>query len=343
MDFRFSDDQLAMRDAARDAFARACPTPVLRAIFHGDDTALAGLWRTVNGLGLPVLRLPEADGGLGLALVDALLPLEEAGRIGVPGPLAETLAAAPLLAGTPFAAALAAGARVTLLRSEDARVGLDAGDEAGAGAGALAEDADVVVFLSGDSATIAERAALSARRQPSVDGARRVMAFGPLAPQTPGVLHVPAGGRHAALSATTATAAVLLGLAQAMLDLSVKHAQTREQFGQPIGAFQAVKHHLADAYVALAFARPLVYRAALSLDENAPDAAFHVAMAKAQASDAATQGARHALQVHGAIGYTTECALHFYLKRTWALAAAWGDAVRHRETMASHLLEETST
>ena len=72
MDFRFSDDHLAMRDAVRDAVSRACPTPVLRAIFNGDDTARAGVWRTVHGLGLPSLRLPESDGGLGLALVCGL-------------------------------------------------------------------------------------------------------------------------------------------------------------------------------------------------------------------------------------------------------------------------------
>ena len=124
-------------------------------------------------------------------------------------------------------------------------------------------------------------------------------------------------------------AAQLVGLGQRMLDLTVDYAKQREQFGVPIGSFQAVKHHLADALKELAFSRPAV----------APRRRHHgprrdISMAKAMASDAARFSGRQALQCHGAIGYTVEHDLHRYLKRTWTLARTHGDAAWHRERIA---------
>ena len=136
-----------------------------------------------------------------------------------------------------------------------------------------------------------------------------------------------ADGDRAALGA----AAVLVGLAQRMLDLTVDYAKQREQFGVPIGSFQAVKHHLADALKELAFARPAVWRA------GAEPTPVHVSMAKAMASDAASFVARQALQCHGAIGYTVEYELHRFLRQTWTLTRAHGDAAWHRERIATLL------
>ena len=124
-------------------------------------------------------------------------------------------------------------------------------------------------------------------------------------------------------------AAQLVGLGQRMLDMTVDYVKQREQFGVPIGSFQAVKHHLADALKELAFARPAVRRAAA--DHGSPR---DMSMAKAMASDAARFSGRQALQCHGAIGYTVEHDLHRYLKRTWALARTHGDAAWHRERIA---------
>ena len=135
-----------------------------------------------------------------------------------------------------------------------------------------------------------------------------------------------------------ATAAQLLGLADRMIELTVDYAKERKQFGVPIGSFQAVKHHLANARLALEFARPLVYRAAYSVAHDDPDRSVHVSMAKAQASDAAMLASRVALQCHGAIGYTTEYDLHLYMKRAWALARAWGDASWHRRRIEQAIL-----
>jgi alkylation response protein AidB-like acyl-CoA dehydrogenase len=133
------------------------------------------------------------------------------------------------------------------------------------------------------------------------------------------------------------TAAVLLGLGQAMLDLTVGYVTERHQFGVPIGSFQAVKHHLADAALALEFARPAVWRAAWSVAHDEPTRARDVSMAKAMASDAAELVGRQALQCHGAIGYTVEADLHLFLKRTWALARTWGDSAHHTDRVAAAL------
>src|SRR5690606_16408473 len=122
-----------------------------------------------------------------------------------------------------------------------------------------------------------------------------------------------------------------------MLDMTVAHVREREQFGVPVGSFQAVKHHLADALRELAFARPAVHRAAHSMATGASTVTRDVSMAKAMASDAARFVGRQALQCHGAIGYTVEHDLHLYLKRTWALSSTWGDAAWHRDRVARAL------
>ena len=130
----------------------------------------------------------------------------------------------------------------------------------------------------------------------------------------------------------------LLGLADAMIARTADYARDRQQFGRPIGSFQAVKHLLAGAQVLLEFARPVVYGAAWALDTAAPDASRSASVAKAYASEAALEAARVALQVHGAIGYTWECDVHLFLKRTWALAEAWGSAGDHRSRLLDSLV-----
>ncbi|GAA1981619.1 acyl-CoA dehydrogenase family protein [Catenulispora subtropica] len=123
------------------------------------------------------------------------------------------------------------------------------------------------------------------------------------------------------------TAAQLLGLGRAALDMTVGYARQRVQFGRPIGEYQAVKHRLADAHTALEFARPLVFAAALSF---APD---EISAAKAAASEAAYRAARTALQLHGAIGYTDEYDLSVFFKKIRALYSAWGTPSFHRERL----------
>jgi alkylation response protein AidB-like acyl-CoA dehydrogenase len=130
---------------------------------------------------------------------------------------------------------------------------------------------------------------------------------------------------------TVAAAAQLIGLGQRMLDMTVEYVKDRRQFGVPIGSFQAVKHHLANAHKDVAFARPTVWRAASTLEP------LHISMAKAMASDAASLAGRQALQCHGAIGYTVDYGLHRFLKQTWVLARSFGDAASHRDRVAKEL------
>ena len=143
--------------------------------------------------------------------------------------------------------------------------------------------------------------------------------------------------RHLLDRAAVGTGAELLGLTTTMVNMAAAYAKERRQFGSPIGSFQAVKHLLAGAQVALEFARPVVYAAAWSLDHGAPDASRSSSTAKAYASDAAVEAARVSLQVHGAIGYTWECDLQLFLKRAWALSESWGSAADHRRLVLDSL------
>ncbi len=148
---------------------------------------------------------------------------------------------------------------------------------------------------------------------------------------------VPVMGTEDGDALSLGAAAQLVGLGQRMLDMTVDHVKAREQFGVPIGSFQAVKHHLADALMELSFARPAVHRAAWSMAHRASTTERDVSMAKAMASDAASFVGRQALQCHGAIGYTVEYDLHRFLKRTWVLARSHGDAAWHRDRIARAL------
>jgi alkylation response protein AidB-like acyl-CoA dehydrogenase len=178
-------------------------------------------------------------------------------------------------------------------------------------------------------------------RQPVNDPARRVFSTG----WTPSAATRLAGGAQArellanALDrGALACAAQLLGVTDRLLELAVAYAKQRVQFGQPIGSFQAVKHHLANVKVALEYARPVVYRAAHSVACRDGSRALHVAHAKIAAGEAAAQAAKAALQVHGAIGYTWEQDLHVWMRRAWSLELAWGSSSFHRARVAGFVL-----
>jgi hypothetical protein len=120
--------------------------------------------------------------------------------------------------------------------------------------------------------------------------------------------------------------------------MTAAYVKERRQFGVPVGSFQAVKHHLADALIALEHARPAVYCAAWSIATGQPTLGRDASFAKAYANEAAGVAARVALQCHGAIGYTYEHDLHLWLKRVWSLQHAWGDTAHHRSEVAAALL-----
>ncbi|MFI6476092.1 acyl-CoA dehydrogenase family protein [Streptomyces sp. NPDC050516] len=151
-----------------------------------------------------------------------------------------------------------------------------------------------------------------------------------LDPLTP--LHRTHGTRTAiVVEAALLSAAEQLGSAARSTDLAVQHARGREQFGQPVGAFQAVKHLCADMLVRTEVARAAVYAAAVTQDP------YEIAGAKLLADEAAVRGARDCLQVHGGMGFTWEADVHLHLKRAWVRAGQWQSAEQAAETLASAL------
>ncbi|GAA4545161.1 acyl-CoA dehydrogenase family protein [Pseudonocardia xishanensis] len=327
MDFRLSELQRELASATRDLLDARCPASVVRASREKPD-GVADLWSALAELGLPGALVPEDAGGLGLSTTDLLPALQETGRAAVPAPIVETaLVAVPLLAAAGNAelvAAVAAGDAVVTV--------------APAGEPVPWAAAATHVVLLGEHVSLLTRAELRGEPVPAVDGSRPLTVLGGEAGH--GETHgealgtEPALGRSARARAAVGLAAQLVGLAERQLSITVEYVADRRQFGVPVGSFQAVKHHLADALLAVRFARPAVLAAGLALDADpvAADAATAraVALAKATASDAADLVSTTAVQCHGAMGYTDEYDLQLYAKRGWALAAAWGTATEHR-------------
>ncbi len=317
MELAFTDDQLAFRDAVRDLLEKECPPTVVRAAWTNEDGRSGAAWRALGEMGVLGALIPEADGGLGLTELDVVLLAEEAGWAALPEPFVEHV-----LVGAPLTATEQPG-------FADGSMTVTAGDPL-APYGATV---DAVVFLA-PVAQVVTRAEYT--RETSVDGSRRLVRLDT-------ATDARRLDRHELSQAfwrgNLGYSAQLVGLARRMLAMTVEYVSERKQFGAPIGSFQAIKHHLADVRIAIEFAAPLVYRAANSLATGDPELTLHVAMAKAQAADAAKLAARAALQCHGAIGYSYEHDLHLWMKRAWALAGAWGDAAWHRDRVARAILD----
>jgi alkylation response protein AidB-like acyl-CoA dehydrogenase len=346
--FSFTDQQIEFRDTVRQVLAKECTTDAVRAAYDTPD-ARSPRWTVLADLGVTGLTVPEARCGLGLGLVDLVPLVEEAGRVVLPEPLGTTTGiAAPLLADLDGAdgadgriagwlEAIAAGTS-TVAVADARHPGLPIAGADGADLLVVVADGPEGVELHGLDA-----GSTPVTPHPSLDPTRRLGT--PTWHPAAATLLASGPGATAAIGRTGDRAAVvvgaeLLGLAGAMITLTADYAKDRQQFGRSIGSFQAVKHLLAGAQVLLEFARPVVYGAAWALDEGTPDASRAASVAKAYASDAAVEAARVALQVHGAIGYTWECDLHLFLKRSWALAEAWGSAADHRSRLLDSLLAD---
>ena len=338
MHFAFTDDQKLFRDTLRALLDKECTADVVRRAWAADSNGhSSSLWQKLAELGVVGLAVPEAHGGLGLSEIDFVLLLEESGRAALPEPLVETSAVgAPLLAET--ADETLRSSWLPRVAAGEARlaVGLSRADFV-----ADAHVADLLLLQHGDELYALPRQVVTLTPEHSVDGARRLFRVS-WAPSPATRIAAGPAARAAMERAfdrgALAVAAVLLGLARHLIDVTVEYAKVRKQFGSAIGSFQAVKHHLADAQVKVEFARPVVYRAAYSMSHAAEASPLHVSMAKAYASDAALLAARAALQCHGAIGYSYEHDLHLWMKRVWALAASWGDASWHRARVGALVL-----
>ena len=334
MDFAFTDDQLLFRDALRSLLADRCTPAHVRAAWADPEGPSFDreLWKALADMGILGILAPADSGGLALSMVDLVLLLEETGRAALPGPIVEHAAVAVPALGEAGHKALADAVNGLVVVS--AAVGSVAG---------WATEADLLMLADGEggdaSVTMYANGDLEAGRRQSVDHSRRSATVPRDAGASPTSVRLH-GVDVAAMfdRGALGVAAQMLGLADGMLSMTVDYVKERRQFGVPVGSFQAVKHHLANALVKLEHARPAVYRAAWSIAHDHPQRARDVSFAKVWAGTAAGMAARASLQCHGAIGYTFEHDLHLWMKRVWALRAAWGDEAWHRARVAEAVI-----
>lgn len=339
MDFQLTDEQRALRDGTRELLAGRFGRERLRAAV--DDPALdRALWRELGAAGFFALRLPERAGGVGLGLPDAVLVLEEAGRALLPGPLVACLLLAGAVDGVASGekiVALCEAEREPVLWEHPAdcdelilmeggagACGGGPGGRPGSGPGGAAGGAQG--RTGGAFRSTPDRIA----RAPfaSVDPLTPLARVTDLPRTAPLALDVPRLRREAALL----TAAQEVGSAARTVEMAVGHAREREQFGVPIGSFQAIKHLCAQMLVRTEIARTAVYAAAIT------EGVLDVTAAKLLADEAAVGNARDCLQVHGGMGFTWEVDVHLHLKRAWLRAERWEAAREAEELLAAGLL-----
>ncbi|MGI9302050.1 MAG: acyl-CoA dehydrogenase family protein [Gammaproteobacteria bacterium] len=320
MNFNFSQDELDLRDGAREYLRGRCTREVLRKLVERESADL-GSWPELVEMGLVAFLVPEDCGGLGLSDTGFALLAEEAGYVALPEPLIDVAGvAAPALAalGNEAVAQVTAGeTRVLTAHGLNPYVN-------------QLRPTDSVLQFADGSVNLIDTADIESEAIDSIDPLRYLSKI-----NTANSTTLPTGddasqlASQAALRGAVFTAAELLGLTAAMIDMSTEYVKERKQFGVAIGTFQAVKHHLSTAFTKLEFARPVVYRAAASLRSGNNRAALDAAHAKIAATDAAINAAEASIQVHGGIGYTFEADLHLWMKRVWALAGLWGDRNHH--------------
>ncbi|MFG2622934.1 acyl-CoA dehydrogenase family protein [Streptomyces sp. NPDC048507] len=298
MDFQPTEDQRDLRAGVRSLLAGRYGREALRASVDAGGALDRALWRELGEAGFFSLRLPEARGGAGLGLPEAVLVFEEAGRALLPGPLVATHLAAGSVPGA-------------------------------------AEGTAVVTAFDLDGPLVAHLGEADALLGGALPAGEPVPSADPLTPlwRTAG----PAGeaGPYRDEGALL-TAALQTGSALRTVELAVRYAGEREQFGQPIGAFQAVKHLCARMLVRAELARTALYAAAVTAD------GAEIAAAKLLADEAAVRGARDCLQVHGGMGFTWEADVHLHLKRAWVRARQWRTAAQAEELLAERLLAESA-
>ncbi len=362
MDLEFTDDQLALRDAARSVLSGACPPSLVRSVFDGTGSA-DELWIALSELDWPALAIAPEHGGLGQGFLEVGIVVEELGRVVAPGPFLATVTQfAPAVAACASSfrldevalgrctgtLALAEGGRWELgavaCRAEPDRTGWRlTGTKSHVLDGATADE--VVVIARGDAglgAFVVPGASLSARSPETVDptvpiahvtldgvfvdGGRVLLAPG--APNADGAIERMLDEATAALALST------VATCRAIFEATLEYAKVRHQFDRPIGSFQAIKHRLADAYLAVERASALAYFAALTVAEDDLRRPLAVSMAKSAAGDVASLLTRDGLQLHGGIGFTWEHDLHFLLKRAVVGELLFGSAASHRGRVA---------
>jgi alkylation response protein AidB-like acyl-CoA dehydrogenase len=363
MYFDLTDEQQAIKSTAHDFLAARFKSERIREIAASESGFDESGWKEMAELGWAGLALPEEWGGQGLGIVELAILFEEMGY---------ALAPSPLLSNTIVGLALAAGGSDEQkerwlrplaegeLRGTPALIDADSSAEPMKFAMAAEANGDGVV-INGEKTLVLDAGSADFFLVATTDGARHVVEK-----STEGVTVTPEesidptrrlssvrfdGARPQAtltgvgedyhpvfLRACVALAAESTGLAQRALEMSVEYAKDRQQFGRPIGAYQAVSHRCAQMLLETENSRSAVYGAAWAADAEPESLPLAASMAKAYASDAGWRVPDAAIQVHGGIGFTWEHDLHFFLKRGRANAATFGDAKWHRERVAAAVL-----
>ncbi len=365
MYFDLTDEQEAIRSTARDFLASRFKSERMREIAASADGTDEAGWSEMAELGWPGLALPEEWGGQGLGIVDLAVLFEEMGY---------ALAPSPLFSNTVVGLALAQSAsdeqKERWLRplaegtARGTQAMVDAGSTGVPGAYPMkaAADGDAVVLdgkkeLVADAAGVAfflvatadgrrhivpaDADGVSVSPEISIDSTRRLSTVNFAGVRVPAEQTLPGHGAEfeaVFLRGAVALAAESTGVAQRALDMAVAYAKDRQQFGRPIGAYQAVSHRCAQMLLETENSRSAVYGAAWAADADPDALPLSASMAKAYASDAGWRVPDASIQVHGGIGFTWEHDLHFFLKRGRANASMYGDARWHREQVAKKVL-----
>jgi alkylation response protein AidB-like acyl-CoA dehydrogenase len=361
MQFGLSESQEFLKDSARKFFACECPSAEMRRLMETDTAYDAALWSKLTDQGYTGIIFPEEYGGVGLGKVELMLLLEEMGRALLPGPFFSTVVLAGSVldaVATPahkakYLAPICHGKARATVAILEASVNWNLRDlQLSATHGKLtgkkffvsdAAVADFILVVTRNGVFVVDSKALGLKISPmsGMDLTRKlyVVEFS----NTPAEQISASSGLARPFDiASAALAAELVGGMQRTLDITVEYAKTRKQFGKPIGMFQAVQHQCADMYLETESSRSAVYYAGWALEENSPDAATAVSIAKMYASDAARTVGNRGIQIHGGMGFTWENDVHLYYRRAKASETAFGDATFHRERIASMVIDSAT-
>jgi alkylation response protein AidB-like acyl-CoA dehydrogenase len=373
MELEFSTDQDELRDSIRAVLVRESPISLARKVVE-DGARPTELWNTVTSLGWPALTVPEADGGIGLGMIEAGILAEELGRVIAPGALLPTITQfvpAVREAGTAEQRERFLGAVANGTCSGTLAVAEHAGSyDPATVAATVTLDGDTAV-LQGEKRFVIEGDAVDeivvVVREPGTtgdDGVRAVVVPADAVTHSPvhaidgsrRLTHVNLDGvrvardrvlgtgssaalplRRAIEEATVAIALEVVGTSQQIFDVTLEYAKQREQFGVPIGSFQAIKHKFADMMVALERARATGYFAALTIAEDDERRTTATSVAKVAAGDCQRLLGKEGIQIHGGIGYTWEHDMHLYVKRVRSGEVMFGSSSTHRARIADQL------
>ncbi len=360
MHFGLTEEQVLLQESLRRYAAEALPASRLRALFDSGVGFDDALWQGAAKLGLCGLTVPEEYGGAGLELLDQALAFEVLGEAALPGPfLAHALVChaiarggseaqkhrwLPRLAAGELVGGIALGESGDRWEPEDWRLAIVDGRATGSKAFVHAgpECGLLVVGLAGGRLGLVEAAATGADqtggvRLDPIEGSDRTRALADLHLDG-AVVDLLDADPEIASSVLDAVrillAADAFGAAWRLIRMTVDYAQTREQFETPIAQFQAVKHQLADMTMEVEPMRGLVWYAAYAFDHRPEEVAREAATVKAHVTDRVVQVARGAISLHGGIGFTWECDVHFWLKRAMFDRSWLGSPAAHRERLA---------